>query len=161
MKGLRKFVRLSAQRRVLLLRVTVLLVGVRIALWVLSWRAVFRLLAKSLDAAAAPRPNAGSVSTSRVKVDDLVWAVHAVGRRVPGATCLTQALTLHVLLVRHGFPSRVHLGVGRAAEGAFCAHAWVEHEDRVVVGRREMPQYTPLLTFETPSPLSGATCTTS
>jgi hypothetical protein len=74
----------------------------------------------------------------------LAWAVARVSRHVPHASCLTQALALQLLLSRHGWPSRIHLGMGRDTTGAWQAHAWVECEGRVILGENgELGRFQP------------------
>jgi hypothetical protein len=73
------------------------------------------------------RASVRSATSHRPPVRDLEWAVQAVGRRVPGATCLTQALALELLLMRSGYDARMEIGVARV-NGHFEAHAWVETE---------------------------------
>lgn len=64
----------------------------------------------------------------------LAWAVRAAARRVPHASCLTQALALDTLLAMAGQGGEVRLGVARRNDGSFEAHAWVEHEGRILIG---------------------------
>ena len=64
----------------------------------------------------------------------LAWAVRAAARRVPHASCLTQALALDALLARAGHRGEVRLGVARRSDGSFEAHAWVEYEGRILIG---------------------------
>jgi len=74
-------------------------------------------------------------------VDRLEWAVLAASRFIPRATCLTQALALHRLLSSYGYQSNVQFGV-RRADGRFAAHAWVEHEARLLLTKApEIVQY--------------------
>jgi len=61
-------------------------------------------------------------------------AVAAAGRRVPFATCLSQALTVQFLLARRGIESTLWLGARRTDAGRFSAHAWVQCGGRFVIG---------------------------
>lgn len=81
---------------------------------------------------------------------DLTWAVSVVSRRVPRATCLTQALALQALLAREGRPAELQIGVAKAADGAFEAHAWLESEGRVVIGGGDVERFTPLARVVSP-----------
>ncbi len=70
--------------------------------------------------------------------------VTRVARRVPGATCLTQALATQVLLAWHGHGgATVRLGVRREGD-ALLAHAWLEHRGQVVIGGPDVGAYVPL-----------------
>jgi hypothetical protein len=83
-----------------------------------------------------------------VPTDRMRWAVEVAGRYVPGATCLTQALALQIWLGRHGQSAALRLGVARGAGERLEAHAWLEHEGRVIIGAAERPRYTPLPPLE-------------
>jgi hypothetical protein len=81
-------------------------------------------------------------------VDKYVWAVRAVSRFVPGATCLTQALAAQVLLSRAGHSPRVEIGVAKNENKQFQAHAWLVIGDQVLIGGGEVDRYTPLIAWE-------------
>jgi|ERR1043166_9582997 len=71
-----------------------------------------------------------------VRPEQAAWAVTAAARRLPGgATCLPQALACNAMLRRRGYATRLHIGVaGRQGIAPSAAHAWVEMDDRVVIG---------------------------
>jgi hypothetical protein len=98
----------------LLGRALLTLARVRVALWLVPWR--------RLHPARHTTRNARQFQPRRLE-----WAIRVASRAVPAATCLTQAMALHELLARFGYPSIVHVGV-RRGEGDFSAHAWVDHE---------------------------------
>lgn len=66
-------------------------------------------------------------------VEELKWAIEAVSRRVPGCNCLVQGLAGARLLRSYGHPAELKIGVSRF-DGSFDAHAWVELDERVVLG---------------------------
>ncbi len=142
MRPLRKFLRLPSADRRLLVKAVLLVAAVRLGLWLAPLRTLRRLLAR---VAAAP---AGPGGRRRPSAERLVWAVAAAGRRVPKATCLTQALAAQTLLARQGYPCRLHIGVARDGGGRFEAHAWVESKGAVVIGGAETGRYTSLFAFE-------------
>jgi hypothetical protein len=119
---------LSALEWRLLLAATALVVVVRTALWILPSRfilSVTRRLATGAERQSRhDRPEPGKVA----------WAVEAASRRVPRASCLTQALATQLLLRTFGYGSHMRLGVGRSVAGDFLAHVWVEREGRVLIG---------------------------
>ena len=53
---------------------------------------------------------------------------------VPGASCLTQAVSYQVLLHRRGVPSELKLGVRRVGDRGLAAHAWVTVDGQVRLG---------------------------
>ncbi len=106
----------------------VLVALVRVTLWLLpsriSLRFVRRIAEPHTGRQYLPRPSAAQIS----------GAIETVSRCMPQATCLTQAVAAQLLLRRHGYQSRLCLGAMRSAQGAFAAHAWIEHDGRIVVG---------------------------
>ncbi|HYM04915.1 MAG TPA: lasso peptide biosynthesis B2 protein [Terriglobales bacterium] len=123
----------------ILLRAVALVVAVRLALWMVPFARLRQAVAR-LAHARSPRETLYSV-------EQLSWAVRVVSRYVPRASCLTQALVLHILLRREGLPSRIQVGVSKVA-GHFEAHAWVESQDRVVIGDSSLQRYTPMMVWD-------------
>ena len=141
MTAMRKFWRLSSAERGLLISAAILLAEIRSALWLLPWRRVSGL--RRWPHMFRPR---------RFSVERLEWAVRNSSRLVPGATCLTQALTLQHLLARADYPSIIHIGVAKKPDRGFEAHAWVEHGGLTLLNSAsEVAHYSRLLTVEAPS----------
>lgn len=105
-----------------------LVATVRVALWMLPSRTIL-VLVRRLE--ALTREETGRRRVSAVRI---VWAIEAASRRVPGATCLTQALSAKLLLWCFGHQTRLCLGVARSSTGEFRAHAWLERDGRPLVG---------------------------
>ena len=84
----------------------------------------------------------------KFSVERLAWVVGVASRFVPKATCLAQALALHVLLQQAGYEVFLHIGVTNNEEGNLKAHAWIESQGRVLIGGSDLNSYTPLLTME-------------
>ena len=122
-----------------LMRAAALVCSVRLALWIVP----FARLPRVVKFLARPRLARQSYYSS----DQLSWAVRAISRYVPRATCLTQALVLHIMLRQEGLPSRIRIGVSQDA-GRFEAHAWVECQDRVMIGDSGLQRYTPMMVWE-------------
>jgi len=136
-KTIRQFWALPANKRRLLLRAVALVAAVRIALWTLPFRWV-RLV--------AGRSRAVSPELSTLHVEHLAWAVQAAARRIAGASCLTQALSLQYLMTLAGREAEVHIGVAKDSARGFEAHAWVEHGGAVILGDDgELGRYRPIL----------------
>ena len=102
---------------------------VRICLWVVPFSKLQRLLRLW--------PRFGGVGGRRPPMQPVTWAVTAVSRVVPRATCLTQALAAQALLRRSGYPARVRIGVTKDIGGRFEAHTWLESMGSVVLGGSE------------------------
>lgn len=64
----------------------------------------------------------------------IVRTIRRCSRYVPFASCLTQALAAKRILRSYGTESTVKIGVA-AKESSIEAHAWLEVEDKIVLGR--------------------------
>ncbi len=117
----------------LLVRVSATLIGVQIALRIASIQRM--------------RGWAGDVAPGAIAMDRIVWSVRTAARRLPGCTCLVSALALQRLLSRNGHESELHIGVARQGE-RFAAHAWVTHDERILIGEIDGEPYAPLLAWK-------------
>jgi hypothetical protein len=98
---------------------------VRSALWLIPfprWRSLLLTAYREEQAAALP-------ALYRVS-----WAVQTAAMYVPAATCLTQAIALHLMLRRRRYHSTIRIGVARGQNGALEAHAWVASAEQVLIG---------------------------
>jgi hypothetical protein len=144
MERLDKFRRLPAEQRWLLIRATVLLASIRASLALLPypWLRPYldRASRRSRRLAGNPQP-----------ADSVAWATQAAGRIVPGGGhCLSQALTLRMLLARRGYASTICFGVQAAKDAPFMAHAWVEHEGRILIGGENLDRFRRLVAPQSP-----------
>jgi hypothetical protein len=117
-----------------------LVVTTRAALWVLPSRSILRVLGRLVE--MPERTPRGS----RPGVSQIAWAIDAASRRVPQATCLTQAIAGQLMFRRYGYASRLCVGVQWVPAGAagFRAHAWIERDGRIVIGGSASRSFTPL-----------------
>jgi hypothetical protein len=122
---LRTLVNLPPSERRLVLRTLPLVAAIRVALWVVPLRRVGWLM-RACERLPFSVPD-------DLPVSRLEWAVRAASRRVPMASCLTQALALQFLLGRTGHFSEVHIGVRKDVKAGFQSHAWVECEGRMLL----------------------------
>lgn len=128
-----KFIALPFRDQVLLLKAFSILLGVRVAL---------RLVSLERIRAWAACTGSGGNSLERA-----VWATRATARRTPGASCLVSAIALQRLLSRGGHSSELHVGVARRHE-RFAAHAWLVADGRVLIGETDDEAYEPLLAWK-------------
>jgi hypothetical protein len=126
MKRLRRFLTSHADRR-LLFQSFCFLAGVRLGLWIAPAKLVSQSLSYNQSAA-----DSGKNDWSAIR--QVVSAVKFWSRFVPKATCLTQALATQRILRRRGQHCVVKIGVNRAVDD-LAAHAWIEIEGRIVIGR--------------------------
>lgn len=137
MNPIRQFTELPARERKLLLRAFALVAVVRIALWTVPFRFAHRLLT---------RRSTVSPALATISVKRLSWAVQAAAKRIPGASCLTQALALHRLLARAGHSADLRIGVAKDGARGLASHAWLEHKGEILIGDNgELDRYSPIL----------------
>jgi hypothetical protein len=105
-----------------------LVVSVRVALWVMPSRSILRFVRKLENSPER------TISNARVSASTIVWAVEVVSKHVPRASCLTQAVAGRLLLEAFGQHAQLCLGVAKAADGTFRAHAWLERAGRPILG---------------------------
>lgn len=132
---------LPRSERTLAVRAVCVLVGVRVALAVLSFARV-RILVERLTQRPSAVADEGAARAVRRAVD-------RAARTVPGSVCLSQALTAEFLLRRAGCEVRVSIGVAPDG-GPLAAHAWVESAGVLVTGdAHDLSRYRPLLVYGT------------
>jgi hypothetical protein len=142
MRSLVRFIALPVTEQRLLVVAAGLLTAVRLGLWVLPFRTVHAAI-RARAAAPGLRARRGGPPPERI-----AWAVEAAARLVPEATCLVRALAAQALLARHGHRSQLRLGVARDPGRAFEAHAWLEGDGQVLIGRGAEERYVPLPALE-------------
>jgi Transglutaminase-like superfamily len=148
MRRLKSFTQLTGAERRILVRALFVVGFSRASLWILPIKAARIVVAGAATGAAAE------------SVQQVTWAVKAVGRCLPGASCLTHALAAQALLVHSGFPSRVEIGVAKSEDSdsdsdkdrfeprRFQAHAWVVCHGQVVLGGQQIERYNCLVVWE-------------
>ncbi|NJM99254.1 MAG: lasso peptide biosynthesis B2 protein [Phormidesmis sp. RL_2_1] len=130
MKKLSQFLRLSWRQQSLLLYGYILLNTIRLALWILPFGRVRKLLAK-VSQVWCSQPSGNTVS-----VGFIVKVINLVSRYSPGVPrCLVRALTAQILLNHYGYSHQFHIGVAKNELDVFEAHAWIEYEGCVIVGQ--------------------------
>ena len=81
-----------------------------------------------------------SASLSATEISD---SVRLLSRYLPKCTCLTQALAGKYLLAKNGYHSKLKIGVTNPQD--FRAHAWLEHNNTVLLGKvSNLADYTAL-----------------
>jgi hypothetical protein len=134
---IRKLFSLSASDLPLLGQALAIVLAVRLCLWLVPSRVLLRYVSRRV-ARAVP------VDAVDARVRRIGWAVRAASRRVPQATCLTQALSAQLLLAREGYASTLRIGVSRQEQIGFAAHAWLEIGGCTLIGGQSAHLYRPL-----------------
>ena len=136
--GLQKFRRLSPQERSFLIQAWCVLLVIDIALRCLPFPSIAsfcrRLRATGNDENTISLP----------PVTQLAWLVNVAGRYSPfGTSCLKEALVLSWLMSQRGMATTLRIGVARR-HGTLDAHAWLEHNGRIILGEADADAYAPL-----------------
>jgi hypothetical protein len=140
MRRIHKFLNLSLSEQRLLIKTWILLGLIRLGLELFPFSTLRKLLVRL-------RPKLGSFKKESSE-EQLVWSVTVISRYIPKATCLAQALTAQFLLQQAGYQACLHIGVEEAEKGGIKAHAWVESQDRILIGGIDLNKYTHLLALE-------------
>jgi hypothetical protein len=88
------------------------------------------LLISQPDLRPTVRPDAPSKVASPA---DIALAIDRAAKLLPGSSCLPKAIAGIAMLARHGYASRLRIGLKNDA-GHLAAHAWVEYEGNVLLG---------------------------
>jgi Transglutaminase-like superfamily len=137
-KKVKKVLKLTSLQRRLLLKAALWLVAFRLGLWVLPFPLLRNFITENGKASSRrgrPHPE---------RTAQVVWAIELAARYIPQATCLTQALAAQAMLGQEGVPAALRLGVAKDRDGKFETHAWLEQEDRCILGHCRETSYTPL-----------------
>jgi hypothetical protein len=133
--ALARVLALSPIQRSMLRHAFPVVLGVRMALWFVPVRRILGYAAARSASADRTSPNAVLSAAS------IAWSVRVVSRRIPGASCLTQAISGQILLARQGIPTTLHLGMARSPEEGMRAHAWLDCQGQTVLGGQVAGQY--------------------
>lgn len=139
------FLRNSLSDQRLLIKALALVCCIRLGLRLLP----FRVLIEKVEKIAA-RVNSDSphLQDSQM-VRKVASCVRRVSRYVPASSCLAQALATQVLLARRGQNAKLRIGVTKGDKGQLKAHAWVESNGKIIIGRvRDLRDYTVLNRLE-------------
>ena len=93
----------------------------------------FTFLKKSLAARLAARAKQKPVNWKQINL--IVRSVRSVSRFLPFATCLPQALAAMFLMKSKGQNSELKIGVAKDEKQNFKAHAWLEINGRIIIGK--------------------------
>lgn len=133
LEKLRKFIALSLRRKKLLAQALLLAALLRLCLALFSMKKVVQWVERKHAPASSHH------------LEDIVWAVTAIGSRCFFATCLVNGLVARYLLNRSHIQSSLRIGVKKDEKGTLMAHAWVAVDNTVIIGKvSDLDSYTPL-----------------
>ena len=112
----------------------------------LFWLGFFRIRNLILPYRLTRKWVSGEISDLRVAelyneaiVNEVTASILRCRQYIPGANCLIQALATRAVLAHYGQRSNIRLGVVKS-EVSIDAHAWVEVDGRVIIGRNPNAQ---------------------
>jgi hypothetical protein len=124
-----RYLFISRRKKAIAVRAFCWLVYYRVSLWAAPVRISKDSIMTGRDESFARR------SSGEELTETIVRAVGICSRYVPFASCLTQALAARKMLEREG--QKADLKIGVAKDGSILrAHAWLEIEGRIVLGKR-------------------------
>ena len=131
MRRLRRFLRLTTLRRRLVVLAAALFWLTRLLMLFRSFHSARRALSVLITTAKRAFPIHGGAPPG-----DLAWAVATAGR-LSSRNCLIRALAAQALVELQGGKARLVIGTRRNLTGALEAHAWLEHDGRIIVGAHD------------------------
>lgn len=114
------------------------LLSVKAGLYLVAFDRLSRWIARFAGVAVKP--------ATPEEAQSVVRAIERIGRALPRwqINCLPQALVGYLLLRRRGFDVRLRIGVCKDGRNRLAAHAWLEYQDRVLLGDlRDLHQFIP------------------
>jgi hypothetical protein len=135
MTKIHNFLKLKSSEKMILIKALFLLWIVRIMLSILPFKVIKQIIKKFT---VIPNNNA-----PKYPIEKLTWSINVMSSYTPKVTCLNQALAAKILLSQYHYPSDVKVGVSKD-EGKFEAHAWLESDNKLILGRSEKI-YIPIL----------------
>lgn len=129
------FFKLNNLEKIILIKALMLLWIVRIMLYALPFQTLKNIIKKF----TSTEEN----KIHPVTMEKLIWAVEIMSIYTPRATCLTRALSAQILLARYNYSSNIKIGVSKN-DGEFEAHAWLEADNKIILGESEI-EYIPIL----------------
>jgi hypothetical protein len=140
---LRRVGALPRRRRLLLLQAAITLAAMRVAISVLPFRVIARMLGLE-RIRSRPAEQLGDARAAEIG-----WALRAAAAHVPWeSTCLVQALAGAAMLRLRGIASTLTLGVRReAADRQLIAHAWLRCGDEILTGAEGRDRFVELTSF--------------
>jgi len=130
-----RFFQISLDDKSLLMKTYFLLWTVRLMLWIFKIQRIVNFTERI----------GSSTKDNPISVKKIVYAVNSTSPYVPKASCLTRSLVARILLKQYGYKSEIKIGVAKGDDGQLNAHAWVEVNNKTVIGASDI-EYTPILT---------------
>lgn len=83
----------------------------------------------------------------RISIDDCLWAIESVSRRLPWPTaCIEKGLVMQRLLRSAGFNALLHYGARQEAS-KLESHVWVTVDGQAVIGGEEAKSFAAIAIY--------------
>ncbi len=140
-----KFFRLSLSERLLILEAAFLLGLARLAVIVLPFRWIARVLKRQNNICAVGETADQSVLLIQRRVS---WAIRRTGVYTPWrSNCLAKAIAGRFMLRRRRIPSTIYFGMAKDDAGQFQAHAWLSCGETSLIGGAEAERFAVVAIF--------------
>ena len=139
MKG-SSFLKLDISGKYVLFKAFFFLCSMRIMIWIFPFHYLQNLIKKFSYKPKEYMPH-------NIPLERLIQAVEIMSRYMPKSTCLTRALAAQMLLSQYRYTSNVKIGVSKE-NGEFEAHAWLEVDNKIILGESDTLYTTILNTGE-------------
>lgn len=123
------FLKLSSWEKKIAFVALLWVIRIRIMLWMFHFSTVQNRVQKIAC-------NYNSTPKNTITMNRLRIMIMVASKYVPRATCLVQALAGYILFSKYGYNTSIKIGVLNE-NGEFEAHAWLEHDEKVVLGESE------------------------
>jgi len=138
---LRRLYRAIGREFVHFTEAAVMLAAASVAIKVLPFKTVVRMMSLTTARQARRRASDGELAI------EVRRAVKRASRRLPWTVvCFPEGLAAHWMLRRRGAPSLVHYGL-RQSEAGLSAHVWTSLAGEVVVGEETTERHTCVAVF--------------
>ena len=129
MKRFRSFFNLPVTEKALLIESLILVASIGLALRIVPFRFFRKIIAARLNEKERKK------SVDWKKINPIVRSVRSASRFVPLANCLPQALAAMFLIKSAGQSANLKIGVAKDENQHFKAHAWLEINGRIIIGK--------------------------
>jgi hypothetical protein len=128
MRKILSFLLLPYRKKKLFIKSSLFVGIIRLSLWIVPYRVLIKCLSKLSSSKSFNQSDDWKL------IKEISHSVRICAEYVPFASCLTQALAVQTLLRLKGQKSTLKFGVDKEESGKLIAHAWVEIDDKIIIG---------------------------
>lgn len=140
MKKFFKLLKFPPSQKVLFVKALILVIAIRAALWIVPFKWLKKHLMHDL------KVKKRAAEADRIHVHHVIYHVKNAAGLVPCASCLTQSLAALILMRHNGQDSELKIGVAKDENEQFRAHAWLEANGQIILGK--LPKHSQFKVLE-------------